>query len=150
MTEAMPNMRLPFAATNPPPTVMALDRAVFEGGYSDTTSDLVDADVTDGNRGFALHGDVTNALYYHLRATHHRRRAHRAAAACPALRARDARGRFLHWGGGVAVRAVRLGAAPWAGLLWCVRPSREGSLALEWERWVTGGAVLGGALLLCV
>ena len=56
MSVAMPNMRLPFAATNPPPTVMALDRAVFEGGYSDSTSELVDADVSDGNRGIeALH-----------------------------------------------------------------------------------------------
>ena len=66
MTEAMPNMRLPFASTNPVPTVMALDRAVFEGGYSGSTSELVDADVSDGNRGFALHGDVANALGYHL------------------------------------------------------------------------------------
>ena len=59
-------MRLPFTVTNPAPTVMALDRAVFEGGYADSTSALVDADVSDGNRGFALHGDVTNALDYHL------------------------------------------------------------------------------------
>jgi len=47
---------------------MALDRAVFEGGYSGSTSELVDADVSDGNRGFALHGDVANALDYHLSA----------------------------------------------------------------------------------
>ena len=60
--QSMPNMRLPFTVTNPAPTVMALDHAVFEGGYSDSTSALVDADVADGNRGFALHGDVTNAL----------------------------------------------------------------------------------------
>ena len=59
-------MRLPFTVTNPAPTVMALDHTVFEGGYSDSTSALVDADVADGNRGFALHGDVTNALDYHL------------------------------------------------------------------------------------
>ena len=53
--KAMPNMRLPFTATDPAPTVMALDRAVFEGRYSDSTSALVvDADVADGNRGFAL------------------------------------------------------------------------------------------------
>ena len=26
----------------------------------------MDADVADGNRGLALHGDMTNALYYHL------------------------------------------------------------------------------------
>ena len=37
MTEAMPNMRLPFAAANPAPTVMALDRAVFEGHYTDSS-----------------------------------------------------------------------------------------------------------------
>ena len=55
VTETMPNMRLPFAAANPVPTVMALDRAVFEGGYTDSTSELVDADVSDGNQGFALH-----------------------------------------------------------------------------------------------
>ena len=64
----MPNMRLPFTVTNPAPTAMALDHAVFEGGYSDSTSALVDADVADGNRGFALHGDVANALDYNLRA----------------------------------------------------------------------------------
>ena len=29
-SEAMPNMRLPFAVANLAPTVMALDRAVFE------------------------------------------------------------------------------------------------------------------------
>ena len=45
---------------------MALDHAAFEGGYADSTSALVDADVADGNRGFVLHGDVTNALEYHL------------------------------------------------------------------------------------
>ena len=45
--------------------MVALDRAVFEGGYSDSTSDLVSADVANGNRGFALHGDVTNAFDYH-------------------------------------------------------------------------------------
>ena len=66
VTEAMPNMRLPFAAANPVPTVMALDRAVFEGGYTDSTSELVDADVSDGNRGFALHGDMANALDFGL------------------------------------------------------------------------------------
>ena len=66
MTEALPNLHLPFAAANPAPTLMTMNRAVFEGGYSDSTSDLVDADVADGNRGFALHGDVTNALDYHL------------------------------------------------------------------------------------
>ena len=66
VAEAMPNMRLPFAAANPAPTVMALDHAVFERRYTDSTTDLVDADVADGNRGFALHGDVANALGYHL------------------------------------------------------------------------------------
>ena len=45
--------------------MVALDRAVFEGGYSDCTPDLVSADVANGNRGFALHGDVTNAFDYH-------------------------------------------------------------------------------------
>ena len=64
--QAMPNLRLPFTVTDPAPTVMALDRAVFEGRYSDSTSALVDADVSDGNRGFALHGDVANCLDYHL------------------------------------------------------------------------------------
>ena len=74
MTEAMPNMRLPFAATNPVPTVMALDRAVFEGGYSDSTSDLADADVSVGRQSSRLasllpalqHGDVTYALGTYL------------------------------------------------------------------------------------
>ena len=60
----MPNLCLPFAVTDPAPTVMALDRAVFEGRYSDST--LVEADISDGNRGFALYGDVTNCLEYHL------------------------------------------------------------------------------------
>ena len=64
--QAMPNMRLSFTVTDPAPTVVALDRAVFEGGYSDSTSDLVSADVANGNRGFALYGDVTNAFDYHL------------------------------------------------------------------------------------
>ena len=64
--QPMPNMRLSFTVTDPAPTVVALDRAVFEGGYSDSTSDLVSADVANGNRGFALHGDVTNAFDYHL------------------------------------------------------------------------------------
>ena len=52
VSEAMPDLRLPFTAANPAPTLMALDRAVFEGRYSDSTTDLVDADVADGNRGF--------------------------------------------------------------------------------------------------
>ena len=30
--QSMPNLRLSFAVTDPAPTVMALDRAVFEGG----------------------------------------------------------------------------------------------------------------------
>ena len=64
--QSMPNMRLSFSVTDPAPTVMALDRAVFEGGYADSTSALVEADVANGNRGFALHGDVTSALDYHL------------------------------------------------------------------------------------
>ena len=64
--QSMPNMRLSFTVTDPAPTVVALDRAVFEGGYSDSTSDLVSADVANGNRGFALYGDVTNAFDYHL------------------------------------------------------------------------------------
>ena len=66
MKQAMPNLRLPFTVTDPAPTVMALDRAVFEGRYSDSTPALVDADVSDGNRGVALHGDVTNCLDYHV------------------------------------------------------------------------------------
>ena len=40
--QALPNMQLTFAVTDPAPTVVALDRAVFEGGYSDSTSALVE------------------------------------------------------------------------------------------------------------
>ena len=54
VAEAMPNIRLPFAAASPAPTLLALDRAVFEGRYKYSTTALVDADVADGNRGFLL------------------------------------------------------------------------------------------------
>ena len=67
--QSMPKLCLPFTVTNPEPTVMALDQAVFKefgGSYSDSTSALVEADVFDGNRGFGLYGDVTNGLDYHL------------------------------------------------------------------------------------
>ena len=68
VSEAVPNLRLPFTAASPAPTLMALDHAVFEGRYTGSTADLVDADdAVDGNRGFALHGDVASAaLGYHL------------------------------------------------------------------------------------
>ena len=66
MKQALPNMQLTFTVTDPAPTIVKLDRAVFEGGYSDSTSALVSADVADGNRGFGLYGDVTNGLDYHI------------------------------------------------------------------------------------
>ena len=66
VVQALPGLRLPFDAANVAESIEALDQAVFEARAKDTTSSLVDADVDQGNGGFALWGDVTDSLDYHL------------------------------------------------------------------------------------
>ena len=65
VVQALPGLRLPFDAANVAESIEALDQAVFEARAKDTTSSLVDADVDQGNGGFALWGDVTDSLDYH-------------------------------------------------------------------------------------
>ena len=63
---ALPDLKLPFDAANVASTIETLDQLVFGVRSSDSTSALVDADVAQGNGGFALWGDVTDPLDYHL------------------------------------------------------------------------------------
>ena len=66
VVQALPGLRLPFDAANVTASIESLDQAVFEARAKDSTSSLVDADVDQGNGGFALWGDVTDSLDYHL------------------------------------------------------------------------------------
>ena len=52
--QALPGLRLPFDAANVAASIESLDQAVFEARAKDSTSTLVDADVDQGNGGFAL------------------------------------------------------------------------------------------------
>ena len=53
VTKALPELQLPFDGTSVVPAIEALDGIIFESHTSDTTSALVDADVAQGNGGFA-------------------------------------------------------------------------------------------------
>ena len=64
---ALVGLSLPSDSCNIAPTLTALDRAVFNAPVALTpTIDLVAADVTQGNGGFAMFGDVNDSLDYHL------------------------------------------------------------------------------------
>ena len=64
---ALVGLPLPFDPGNIAPALTALDRAVFNAPVALTpTIDLVAADVTQGNGGFAMFGDVNDSLGYHL------------------------------------------------------------------------------------
>ena len=64
--QALPGLQLPFDPANVTASIESLDQLVFEARAKDSTSALVDADVDQGNGGFALWGDVTDSLDYHL------------------------------------------------------------------------------------
>ena len=64
--QALPGLQLPFDPANVTASIESLDQLVFEARVKDSTSALVDADVAQGNGGFALWGDVTDSLDYHL------------------------------------------------------------------------------------
>lgn len=66
LVTALPDLNLPYSADNPSLTIKALDAMVFDLGIQDSTTALVDADISNGNAGFCTKGDVTNALDYHL------------------------------------------------------------------------------------
>jgi len=73
VADALVGLSLPFDLCNLALTLTALDRAVFNVDVPLTpTLDLVAADVTQGNGGFAMVGDVNNdSLDYHLWARGH-------------------------------------------------------------------------------
>ena len=60
--QALPGLQLPFDPANVAASIGALDQLAFEARAKDSTPALVDADVAQGNGGFALWGDVTNRL----------------------------------------------------------------------------------------
>ena len=66
VVQALPGLQLPFDPANVTASIESLDQLVFEARAKDSTSALVDADVDQGNGGFALWGDVTDSLDYHL------------------------------------------------------------------------------------
>ena len=67
VADALVGLSLPFDLCNLALTLTALDRAVFNVAVPLTpTLDLVAADVTQGNGGFATVGDVNDSLDYHL------------------------------------------------------------------------------------
>ena len=67
VADALVGLSLPFDTGNIALTLTALDRAVFNAPAAMTPSiDLVAADVTQGNGGFAMVGDVNDSLDYHL------------------------------------------------------------------------------------
>ena len=66
LVTALPDLHLPCSENNPSMTVKALDALVFDAGIQDSTTALVDADISNGNSGLCVKGDVTNALDYHL------------------------------------------------------------------------------------
>ena len=66
VVQALPGLQLSFDAADMTATIQSLDQLVFEKRTKDSTSVLVDADVAQGNGGFALWGDVTDSLDYHL------------------------------------------------------------------------------------
>ena len=66
VVNALSGLQLPFDVANVAVPIESLDQLVFETRVKDTTSALVDADVAQGNGGFALWGDVTDSLDCHL------------------------------------------------------------------------------------
>ena len=56
--QALPGLQLPFDPADMTASVRSLDQLAFEARAKDSTSALVDADVAQGNAGFALWGDV--------------------------------------------------------------------------------------------
>ena len=69
VADALVGLSLPFDLCNLAVTLTALDRAVFNANVPLTpTLDLVAADVTQGNGGFTVFGDVNDSLDYHPRA----------------------------------------------------------------------------------
>jgi len=59
VVKALPGLQLPFDPANVGASIESLDQLAFEARAKDTTPALVDADVAQGNGGFALWGDVT-------------------------------------------------------------------------------------------
>ena len=67
VADALVGLSLPFDSCHLAPTLKALDRAAFNSPVALTrTLDLVAADVTQGNGGFTMYGDVNDSLDYHL------------------------------------------------------------------------------------
>ena len=63
---ALPDLNLPWDPNAIGDTIAALDEKVFNGGFKDSTTALVDADVAAGNAAFGEKGDCEVALDYHL------------------------------------------------------------------------------------
>ena len=66
VVQALPGLQLPFDPANVTASIESLDQLAFEARVKDPTSAFVDADVAQGNGGFALWGDVTDSLDDHL------------------------------------------------------------------------------------
>ena len=82
VVQALPGLQLSFDAADMTATIQSLDQLVFEKRTKDSTSVLVDADVAQGNGGFALWGDVTGSLDYHLWASPSSWALHTRSARC--------------------------------------------------------------------
>ena len=66
VADALPELELPFSQDAPGDTLAKLDELVFQNNNRDTTAALVAADVSVGNKGYAVYGDCYNTLEDHL------------------------------------------------------------------------------------